>query len=98
MAMLEFECGKCGVVDVLVFPSDQRPEKCTQCGRAGFKRVFVTPPRVYGDRADWSNENSGRGRYCPQLARFPKDPRGYSTSCQKLIDEGKRRGLTASKD
>ncbi len=96
--LLEFECPKCGVIDVFLFASEDRPTKCTQCGRKGFHRVFVTAPRVYGDRADWSNENSGKGRFCPQMARFPKDPAAYATSCNKLIDWGKRRGLTASKD
>ncbi len=95
MPLLEFECAKCGVQDVFLWPNDERPTKCPVCNKKGFHRVFVTPPKVYGDRCDWSSENSGKGRYAPQLARGPQDQTAFYPNRQAVIDEGHRRGLTA---
>jgi putative FmdB family regulatory protein len=70
---------------------------CPICGTES-ERMVTFPAHVEGDIADWSNENNGKGRYCPQAARFPKDPKGYMKSRQKLIDHAKSKGLTASRD
>lgn len=70
---------------------------CPVCKCASHRDVTF-PAKVEGDIADWSNENGGKGRYCPQAARFPKDPKGYMKSRQKLIDYAKGKGLTASRD
>jgi hypothetical protein len=46
-----------------------------------------------GDEADWSKENSGRGRYCGQLGRFQNDPSAWARSRHDLINKAKQRGL-----
>jgi hypothetical protein len=50
-------------------------------------------PGLHADYGDWSQENGGRGRYCPQKAQFPKDPNGYAKSKNDLIDWAQRRGM-----
>lgn len=62
---------------------------CPRC-RKLMKRAWLRAPSVKGDDCDWSSENNGRGRFNPQT-------RMYHRNVQSVIDEGKRRGWTASR-
>jgi hypothetical protein len=55
-------------------------------------------PGMHPDYHDWSNENGGRGRYCPQKAQRARDPNGYAKSRDDLIDWAVRQGKSVEKD
>lgn len=55
-------------------------------------------PGCYGDATDWEKENGGRGRYCPQIARKPKDPGAYVRKRADLIKYAERNGFGVEKD
>lgn len=54
-------------------------------------------PGLFGDFGDWSRERDQKtgmdGRYCGQLARFPKDPRAVFKSKRSMLEAAKRRGM-----
>ena len=47
------------------------------------------------DLNDFSTENSGKGRYNPQLATKPNDPKAYFRSAHEAKAEAERRGFNA---
>lgn len=55
-------------------------------------------PRTFPDFGDWSGENGGRGRYCPQKAQKSRDPNGYCRSKNDLISWAESRGKIVEKD
>jgi hypothetical protein len=54
-------------------------------------------PATFPDFGDWSQENGGRGRYCPQKATKARDPKAFSKSRNDLIDWAHRQGKTVEK-
>jgi putative FmdB family regulatory protein len=98
MPIFDFHCSACGTFEAFLHPTEPIPRRCMHCGAKGLKKLFMTsPPRVLPDVADWSNENSGRGRFCPQAARRPGDPKAHFTSRQALEDWGKAKGYTVNR-
>jgi hypothetical protein len=55
-------------------------------------------PGMYMDFGDWSSENGGIGRYCPQKASAPRARDGYCRSRNELIDWAKRKNKCVEKD
>lgn len=55
-------------------------------------------PGTFPDFGDWSNENGGRGRYCPQKASKSRDPDGFCRSKNELIDWAHSKGKIVEKD
>ena len=55
-------------------------------------------PGLHPDYGDWSQENGGRGRYCPQKAQRARDPNGFCRSRNELIDWAERRDKIVEKD
>lgn len=76
--------------------AEMRRERVPQNGKR-----FRTPG-LFGDRADWSRERDSKtgkdGRYCPQLARRPRDPNAVVRSKWELIERGKRMGYSIDND
>jgi putative FmdB family regulatory protein len=97
MPMHDYACTACGVFEAFTFPTEGRLTRCPKCG-AKVTTLILQAPRVRGDIADWGTENGGKGRYCPQLAEKPNDPRAFAQSRHDLIDKGKRRGWSVDKD
>jgi len=54
-------------------------------------------PATFPDFGDWSHENGGRGRYCPQKATKSQDPAAFSKSRNDLIDWAHRQGKSVEK-
>lgn len=91
-------CTACGQIEFFIHITERVPKRCPNCDAKGFKKLFMTvPPRVMGDIADWSNENGGKGRYCPQAGKKVADPDAYFTSRQKFEDWGLARGYTVNR-
>lgn len=99
MPSYPYECLKCRCTFDDFRQISQRDEagECPDCGSAKIRRL-VSAPRVEGDISDWINDPGGKGRYCPQAARFPKDPNAYFRSRHDLCEWGKRKGLTPVRD
>lgn len=95
MPTYDYECQRCGTFEVV--HSMHRPLKlCPTC--MGKVTKIVTATQVIArDRFDWSDENNGRGRYIPQIAKHKGDPSAYYRSRSSLIDSAKRRGFTVTK-
>jgi hypothetical protein len=55
-------------------------------------------PGMYMDFGDWSNENGGLGRFCPQKASGPKARDGYCRSRNELIGWAKSKGKLVEKE
>jgi len=55
-------------------------------------------PGLHTDYGDWSQENGGRGRYCPQKAQKARDPNGYCRSRNELIEWAHSKDKTVEKD
>lgn len=55
-------------------------------------------PGMYMDFGDWSSENGGMGRYCPQKASAPKASDGYCRSRNELINWAKSKDKCIEKD
>jgi hypothetical protein len=77
---------------------DYRKDEEAECKRLHkpqngkrFKR-----PGLYGDQHDFSREKdptTGKdGRYMPQLARYPGDPRAVVRHVDQVVEAGKRKG------
>jgi hypothetical protein len=49
------------------------------------------PPGLFSDKTDWTFENGGKGRWCPQMGK-KKDPKAYFHTRRKLIEHAKRDG------
>ena len=45
------------------------------------------------DLGDFCQENSGKGRYIPQMAAHPKDPNAYFRTVGDVANEAKKRGM-----
>jgi putative FmdB family regulatory protein len=99
MPSFEFVCSSCQCEfdDYRTIADRDAAGECPDCGSSKIRRVMRTPPRVEGDIADWSNDPGGKGRYCPQAARFPKDPKAYFKDRNSLSEWGKRKGYSVSK-
>lgn len=91
-------CTECGQFEFFIHITEPIPKRCPQCNAKGFQRLFLTvPPRVQSDIGDWSLENSGKGRYCPQAAKKMGDQNAYFTSRDSLISWGKAQGYEVDK-
>jgi hypothetical protein len=55
-------------------------------------------PGLHMDYGDWSSENGGKGRYCPQKASGPKAADGYCRSRGELIEWANSRNKLVEKD
>lgn len=89
MPAYDATCPSCmSETEVTCAIKDRDIQRCP-CGGI-LMRIIKTPPLVKNDDEDFSNENSGRGRYNPQTKMWHRDVRS-------VIDEGKRRGWEASR-
>lgn len=55
-------------------------------------------PGLHMDYGDWSQENGGKGRYCPQKASGPMSADGYCRSRGELIEWAKTKDKMVEKD
>lgn len=78
---------------------------CAAC-KSTMERQITVPHGYMG--ADWSNENNGRGRFMPQLAKKyqekngdwtynQKDPKAFHKSQRSAVEECSRRELSVTK-
>lgn len=98
MPTYDYECARCGTFEFFMHITEPPLKKCPLCKRCKVTKLISPLGYVKGDIADWSTENRGKGRYCPQLAKKPGDPNAYATSKWDLIDQGYRRGWSIDRD
>lgn len=55
-------------------------------------------PGLHADYGDWSSENGGKGRYCPQKASRAYGADGYCRSRSELVEWAKSRNKCVDKD
>jgi len=72
---------------------------CPDCKSDNWCLIPGKPVGNYGDKHDWSRETDPttglNGRYCPQMARYPGDPKAVVRHAKDIVEYGKRRGMKA---
>ena len=95
MPRYDYECDKCGEFE-LVHSMHETVKLCPCCG-ALIKKVIRMPQVIARDNKDWRDENNGRGRYIPQVAKRKGDPSAYFRTQKELVDSAKRQGYVVTK-
>lgn len=105
MPTYEYQCKICDkpFEDFRAIYARNNRGECPHCNAVGkHPRVMLTPPRIEGDIADWSNERDAKtglnGRYCPQAAKFSGDKRAVFKSRSDFVEWGKRNSMSVTKD
>lgn len=98
MPLYDYRCAQCGHVHEQFHGMHEKPEPCMKCGRQACVKIIssavaIKPPVDSG----WEAENGGRGRYIPQMAKSPNDPRAYARSQNDAIEKAKRLGYSVTK-
>lgn len=82
-------------------PKDLEERLAFLCPACKSDNWCLTPgrmPGLFGDQHDFSREKdptTGKdGRYMPQMARYPGDPRAVVRHVDNVIEYGKRKGYT----
>lgn len=70
---------------------------CPKCKSDDWCLIPVKMPANYGDKHDWSRETDPEtglnGRYVPQMARYPGDPKAVVRHAKDIAEYGKARGM-----
>lgn len=92
MPLYDYECNKCGVMELHHSIHDPAVAKCPQCGSRKFHRlislsVALQPAKDQG----WENLNNGKGMWISGLGK-KDDKNAYCRSLNEATEKAKKLG------
>lgn len=95
----DYECKKCGIMELHKPMMDPHPKRCPKCS-SKIERLFSVPAFRQAPDHEWDQANNGRGRYISQYQTKPgpaNDPNCFFRSQAEAIEYGKKNGYTVTR-